>query len=500
MTLNDIYLLSPDLALACAGALVILIDLFVSRRGLPAAVGLAGIAVSMILSVSLWADAGAESSGRIVGVFGALAVDKFGLFFKLVVAAAAALVLLMSVGYSDRFARFRGEFYGLLLLSASGMTLLASATEFISIYVSLELTALPMAALAAFLRDGRSSESGMKFLILSAISSAMLLYGMVYIYGFTGTTSLEGIAERVAVLTEIGSLNPDAAFGDSAALLFGVVLVIAGFGFKISSAPFQFWAPDVYEGAPTPVAAFLSVASKAAGFAIILRVFYVSFSAEMMSENWGAIFAVLSVLSMTFGNLVAIRQNNIKRMLAYSAVAHAGYVMVGLAAVAASGGDALGPSGALFYLGGYVATNLMAFAVIVAVSNRVRTDEIDGYAGMARRGPLLAAAMAFAMISLTGIPPTVGFMSKVYLFGAAVNANLEWLAIAGMINSVISAYYYLRVVKVMYLNEAADDSRVSADAPNRVVLAAAAAATLVFGLYPAPLINLARDAVAGIVG
>ena len=497
MTLNDIYLLSPDLALAFAGALVILLDLFVSRRGLPAAVGLAGIALSAILSVSLWMDVGA--SGEIAGVFGALSVDKFGLFFKLAIAAAAALVLLMSVGYSDRFARFRGEFYGLLLLSASGMTLLASATELISIYVSLELTALPMAALAAFLRDGRSSESGMKFLILSAISSAMLLYGMVYIYGFTGTTSLEGIAERVAALTEIGSLNPDAAFGDSAALLFGVVLVIAGFGFKISSAPFQFWAPDVYEGAPTPVTAFLSVASKAAGFAIILRVFYVSFSAEMMSANWGAIFAVLSVLSMTFGNLVAIRQNNIKRMLAYSAVAHAGYVMVGLAAVAASGED-MGPSGALFYLGGYVATNLMAFAVIVAASNRVASDGIDGYAGMARRGPLLAAAMAFAMISLTGIPPTVGFMSKVYLFGAAVNSNLEWLAMAGMINSVISAYYYLRVVKVMYLNDPADDSRVSADAPNRVVLAAAAAATLIFGLYPAPLISLARDAVAGIVG
>ena len=499
MTLNDIYLLSPDLALALAGALVILFDLFVSRRGLPAAVGLAGIALSMILSVSLWGDVGAESSGEIAGVFGALSVDKFGLFFKFAIAAAAALVLLMSVGYSDRFARFRGEFYGLLLLSGSGMTLLASATELISIYVALELTALPMAALAAFLRDGRSSESGMKFLILSAISSAMLLYGMVYIYGFTGTTSLEGIAERVAVLTEMGSLNPQAAFGDSAALLFGVVLVIAGFGFKISSAPFQFWAPDVYEGAPTPVTAFLSVASKAAGFAIILRVFYVSFSAEMMSANWGAIFAVLSVLSMTFGNLVAIRQNNIKRMLAYSAVAHAGYVMVGLAAVAASGED-MGPSGALFYLGGYVATNLMAFAVIVAASNRVGSDCIDGYAGMARRGPLLAAAMAFAMISLTGIPPTVGFMSKVYLFGAAVNANLEWLAMAGMINSVISAYYYLRVVKVMYLNDPADDSRVSADAPNRVVIAAAAAATLIFGLYPAPLISLARDAVAGIVG
>ena len=499
MNLNDIYLLSPDLALACAAAAIILLDLFVSRKGALAAVGLVGIAISIILSVSLWMGVSDEPSGRMAGLFGALSVDKFGLFFKLVIAAAAALVLLMSVGYAERFERFRAEFYGLLLLSASGMTLLASATELVSIYVALELTALPMAALAAFLRDGRSSESGMKFLILSAVSSAILLYGMVYIYGFTGTTSLEGIAERIAVLASIGSLDPGAAFGDSAALLFGIVLVIAGFGFKISSVPFQFWAPDVYEGAPTPVTAFLSVASKAAGFAVILRVFYAAFSADMMSENWGAIFAVLSVLSMTFGNLVAIRQNNIKRMLAYSTIAHAGYVMVGLAAVAASGGDAVGPSGALFYLGGYVATNLMAFAAIVAVSNRIGTDEIDGYAGMSRRGPLLAAAMAFAMISLTGIPPTVGFMSKVYLFGAAVNANLEWLAIAGMINSVISAYYYLRVVKVMYLNEPSDDSRVRADAPNGVVLAAAAAATLIFGLYPTPLIELARSAVAQVI-
>ena len=496
MNLNDIYLLSPDLALACAAAAIILLDLFVSRKGALAAVGLVGIAISIILSVSLWMGVSDEPSGRMAGLFGALSVDKFGLFFKLAIAAAAALVLLMSVGYAERFERFRAEFYGLLLLSASGMTLLASATELVSIYVALELTALPMAALAAFLRDGRSSESGMKFLILSAVSSAILLYGMVYIYGFTGTTSLDGIAERIGVLASIGSLDPGAAFGDSAALLFGIVLVIAGFGFKISSVPFQFWAPDVYEGAPTPVTAFLSVASKAAGFAIILRVFYAAFSADMMSENWGAIFAVLSVLSMTFGNLVAIRQNNIKRMLAYSTIAHAGYVMVGLAA---SGGDAVGPSGALFYLGGYVATNLMAFAAIVAVSNRIGTDEIDGYAGMSRRGPLLAAAMAFAMISLTGIPPTVGFMSKVYLFGAAVNANLEWLAIAGMINSVISAYYYLRVVKVMYLNEPADDSRVRADAPNGVVLAAAAAATLIFGLYPTPLIELARSAVAHVI-
>ena len=346
-------------------------------------------------------------------------------------------------------------------MATSGMMLLASATELITIYVALELTALPTAALAAFLRDGRSAESGMKFLILSAVSSAVLLYGMVFIYGFAGTTSLTVIAQQIDAMLSGGMLNPAAAFGDSPALLFGITLFIAGFGFKISSFPFQFWAPDVYEGAPTPITAFLSVASKAAGFAVLLRILYIAFPMDALSENWAAIFAVLSVASMTFGNLVAIRQNNIKRMLAYSTVAHAGYVMVGLAAFASGEAD-IGSSGMLFYLGGYVATNLLAFGAVIAISNRIDTDEIEGpgqsYRGMARRAPLLAATLGFAMISLTGIPPTIGFMSKIYLFGAAVEADLAWLAVAGMVNSVISAYYYLRVVKVMFLNEADDDA------------------------------------------
>ena len=341
----------------------------------------------------------------------------------------------------------------------------------------------------------------MKFLILSAISSAVLLYGMVFIYGFTGTTSLDGIASQIARLLEYGVLDPQVAFGDNKALLFGVALIIAGFGFKISSVPFQFWAPDVYEGAPTPITAFLSVASKAAGFAVILRLFYVSFPADVFSENWAAIFAILSVASMTFGNLVAIRQNNIKRMLAYSTIAHAGYVMVGLAAFATraqSGSADAGPSATLFYLGGYVATNLLVFGAIIAVSNKINSDEIDDYAGLSRRSPMIAAAIAFAMISLIGIPPTIGFMSKVYLFGAAVNANLEWLAVAGMVNSVISAYYYLRVVKVMYLREPSESQSVKADAATGTALVATAAATFIFGVYPAPLIDLARSAVSAL--
>ena len=480
--------------------LLILLDLFVSRKGLLLVVGLIGLALSVAFSFVLWTDVNAEATGQMPGVFETLVVDKFGLFFKFLLALAAALVLLMSGTYASRFRRFQAEFYGLILLATSGMMLLASSTELITIYVALELTALPTAALAAFLRDSRSSESGMKFLILSAVSSAVLLYGMVFIYGYTGTTSLAAIAAQIDGMIASGMLDPAAAFGDSKALLFGVTLFIAGFGFKISSFPFQFWAPDVYEGAPTPITAFLSVASKAAGFAVLLRVFYISFPMDILSENWVEIFAVLSVASMTFGNLVAIRQNNIKRMLAYSTIAHAGYVMVGLATFASGSSDHtdVGPSGILFYLSGYVATNLLAFGAIIAVSNRIDSDEIDKYAGMVRRAPMLAATLGFAMISLTGIPPTIGFMSKIYLFGAAVNADLAWLAVAGMVNSVISAYYYLRVVKVMFLNEPTDDGAVTSDAAIGVVLTATAAATLVFGVYPAPLINLARSAVTAL--
>ena len=497
MTLNDIYLLSPEIALVCVAIAIILLDLFVSRKRVLLYVGVAGLALPAVFSALLWNDLAAEPSGNMTGIFGTLVVDKFGLYFKFVLAAAAALVLLMSGAYVGRFRRFQGEFYGLILMATSGMMLLASATELITIYVALELTALPTAALAAFLRDGRSAESGMKFLILSAVSSAVLLYGMVFIYGFAGTTSLTVIAQQIDLMLSNGMLNPAAAFGDSPALLFGITLFIAGFGFKISSFPFQFWAPDVYEGAPTPITAFLSVASKAAGFAVLLRILYIAFPMDALSENWAAIFAVLSVASMTFGNLVAIRQNNIKRMLAYSTVAHAGYVMVGLAAFA-SGQAEIGSSGMLFYLGGYVATNLLAFGAVIAISNRIDSDDINGYAGMARRAPLLAATLGFAMISLTGIPPTIGFMSKIYLFGAAVEADLAWLAVAGMVNSVISAYYYLRVVKVMFLNEPTDEDAIRPDAATGVALTATAAATLVFGVYPAPLIELARTAVTAL--
>ena len=499
VTAHDLYLLSPELSLAGLATLLLLLDFVVTRKGLLAALGLVGLAVPLGFSVGLWL--GLDGTGirpENTGIFAdTLVVDKFGIFFKFLILAAAALVFLVSNDYVRNFPRFQTEYYALVLYSSTGMMLLAATTELITIYIALELTALPIAALAAFLRDGRSSESGMKFLILSAISSALLLYGMVLVYGFTGSTSLREVAAQIGAI----GLNAAEPMGGYVVLM-GVVLLIAGFGFKITAVPFQMWAPDVYEGSPTPVTAFLSVASKAAGFAVILRVFYVAFPIDALASEWSGLFAVIAALSMSVGNLVAIAQGNIKRMLAYSTVAHAGYLMVGLAAVAAHGvvdEGALGPTSMLFYLGGYAATNLAAFSAVIAISNRIGSDRIDDFAGVGRRAPYLAAALAFSLVSLTGVPPTVGFIVKIYIFGAAVNSGLEWLAIVGVINSVVSAYYYVRVIKVMYLAEPASAEPVPSGIPVRLAVLAASAGILVFGVYPAPLLELARTA-ASVLG
>ena len=492
MSVYDLYLLAPEISLAALAAVLVLVDLVVRNKTVLPILAVLGLAVPLIFSLMLWFDLPNGDTG----MFNTLVVDKFSLFFKFLLIAAAGVVILSSTDYVQKFARFQAEYYALVLFATTGMMLLASTTELITIYISLELTALPIAALAAFMRDTRSTESGMKFLILSAISSATLLYGMVIVYGFTGTTSLPQIAQQIGSI----GLSGGTPFGSNA-LLFGIVLMIAGFGFKVASVPFQMWAPDVYEGSPTPVTQFLSVASKAAGFAVILRVFYIAFPADTLSLDWSATFAILSALSMTIGNLVAIRQNNIKRMMGYSTVAHAGYILVGLAAVAArtpGAESSIGPAGVLFYLGGFAATNLAAFSVIIAISNRINSDRIDDYAGMARRAPILAAVLTLSMLSLTGIPPAVGFWAKIYLFGAAVEANLEWLVVIGVVNSVISAYYYLRVVKAMFLSDPASDETVSFALPMQLAVAIGFIGTLIFGIYPTPLLNFARAA-AGVL-
>ncbi len=490
MTAHDLYLLAPELALASVAGVVVLLDLFVRQKRVLLIVTLLGLVVPLVLTAVLWGDVHNDPTGGMPGVFGTLVVDKFALFFKFLVLVIVALLLLGSADYVVKFQRFQGEFYALVLFSAVGMMLLAATTELVSIYISLELTALPLAAMAAFLRDGRSSEAGIKFLLLSAMSSAFLLYGMVLVYGFTGSTQLREIAQGMTHWQ--GSIP----FG-SYAMLVAITLMVVGFGFKMSMVPFQMWVPDVYEGAPTPITAYLSVASKAAGFAVVLRVFYLAFG--NVSVDWGILFAVLSALSMTVGNLVAIAQNNIKRMLAYSTIAHAGYILVGVAATTARApGEetlALGPSGVLFYLGAYAATNLAAFFAIIAITSKVGSDEIDDFAGMARRAPMIAAVLAFAMVSLIGLPPTAGFMGKLYLFNAAVRGDLVWLAVVGVLNSVISAYYYLRVVRTMYLAPAESEEGVPSSMPVRLALAVTGVAILALGILPGPLLEVSETAI-----
>ncbi|MBA7658308.1 NAD(P)H-quinone oxidoreductase subunit 2 [subsurface metagenome] len=310
---------------------------------------------------------------------------------------------------------------------------------------------------------------------------------MALIFGFTGKTQLGEIAQVLQ------AMSPQAVLA-SPGLILGIVLLVAGFGFKIAAVPFHMWVPDVYEGAPTPITAYLSVASKAAGFAIILRVFYSAFGLpQWLSLEWGLIFAVLSAIGMTVGNVIAIPQTNIKRMLGYSSIAQAGYLMVGLAAVGFSpAADIVGRSSLLFFLAAYALTNLGAFIAIIAISNKLNSDLIEDYSGMGKRAPLLALALTLCLISLIGIPPAAGFMAKFYIFSGAVQQGLLWLVIIAVINSVISAYYYLRVVKVMWLGEPASEEKVPSSGALRVALSLSCLGVLLLGIVPGFIMRLAE--------
>ena len=512
--------------MAGLGILVILADLVTGRKGWLAALALVGLAAPLAFSLAqlselpgLFGGAGPDNLVPAAGVLSqSLAVDRFGIFFNLLVITAAALVILASVDYVKGLTRLQGEFYGLMLLSASGMMLLASATELITIYVALELTTLPLVALAAFLMTPKSGEAGMKFLIIGAISSALTLYGMVLIFGFTGSTSLEGIALGLRQ----AATQPNLPFG-SYAILVGVTLITVGIAFKLSAAPSQMWVPDVYEGAPIPMVAFLSVASKAVAFALLLRVVYTGFPA--LNSEWGIMLAVLAAVSMTAGNLVAITQSNIRRLLGYSAIAHAGYILVGVAAVAQAGNGAaaagggsfatFGPSSVLFYLAAYTVANLTAFLTIMAISQRIGSDRIEDYVGMFRRSPFLAATLALALIALIGVPPTGIFVAKIYVFMAAVKSGLAWLAILGVINSVVSAYYYVRILRVMFLQPAVaepageaigedDEGKLSATGRTSrltyLAVAVAALGTVALGIAPGPLLEVAENTVTALSG
>jgi len=471
-------LLIPELTLAGTAIVVILLDLVVKSKWWLAAVSIAGIVVSTGFAIAMW---GGDSESIF---FGMMAVDNFAIFFKLLFLVIAALVILASTDYVSKLKRFQGEYYALVLISALGMMLMAATTELISIYIALELTSISLYIL----------EASLKYLLLGAVASAVLLFGMALIFGSTGQTQLGDIAAAIQVQTFAEVLA-------SPGLIAGIVLIIAGFGFKIAAVPFHMWVPDVYEGAPTPVTAYLSVGSKAAGFAILLRVFFSAFGLpEWLSLDWGLVFAILAAVGMTVGNIIALTQTNIKRMLGYSSIAQAGYLMVGLATVGfvspvlSDSSVFAGQSGLLFFLASYALTNLGAFTAIIAISDKIDSDLIKDYAGMGKRAPLLALALSLCLISLIGMPPAAGFMAKFYIFSGAAQHGLLWLVIIAVINSVISAYYYLRVVKVMWLGKPASETKVPSSIALRVALALSCFGVLFMGIIPGFVMKLAEMA------
>jgi len=336
----------------------------------------------------------------------------------------------------------QGEFYLLLLVSTIGMSFMAISADLIMLYLAIETTSIPLYILAGFLKtDNKSTESGFKYLLFGAMTSAIMLYGFSLLFGFAGTTNIYELSQGFMA----GNLSQGLIVG-------ALLLVLVGFGFKISMVPFHFWAPDVYEGAPTPVAGYLSTASKAAGFAVLMRVLIAAF--PMVAPAWVMIIAVVSVASMTIGNAIALAQKNIKRLLAYSSIAHAGYALIGIATV-----SVLGTTASIFYLMVYVITNLAAFGIVAAFSRVSGSDEISDYAALSRRAPWLGLAMLITFLSLAGMPPFGGFVAKVFVFAAAVKSDMVWLAIVGILNAIVGLYYYLIVLKVVYLYRSEDEDK-----------------------------------------
>ncbi len=399
-------------------------------------------------------------------------IDDFSVFFKQLFLIAGVLVSMAATLYVKKIGSNYGEFFVILTLAALGMIVLASAGDFITLYMALELMTISFYILTGYKRDdAKSVEAGVKYLILGAMSSAILLYGMSLVYGITGSTVIAEIAQKLSG----GPMSP--------ALILGIVFLVVGFGFKISAVPFHMWSPDVYEGAPTPVTAFLAVGSKAAAFAVLVRVFLIAFPGY--KEEWIILFAALAAITIVIGNLVAIPQTNIKRMLAYSSIAQAGYIMTGLIAA-----NELGVQGVAFYAMLYVFATVGAFTVVMNFSASTGSDEIKDYSGLAQRSPLMAAVLTICFLSMAGIPPLAGFVGKFYLFSAIVKDHL-WLVILGLVMSMASVYYYMSVVKAMYMNDPVDNSPIKVPAGAKFTLLVSMIITVFLGIYPQPLSVLA---------
>ena len=402
---------------------------------------------------------------------GMVRFDWLGFFFKMLFMFAGAATALLFM--DNEKIGHRGEAYLLLLASLLGMNLMAVSADLVMLYLSIETTSIPLYVLSGFmLADDKSTEAGFKYLLFGAMTSAFMLYGFSLVFGFTGTTDLYKLAE----LFNAGNLPLTAALG-------ALALILVGLGFKTSFVPFHFWAPDVYEGAPTPVSGFLSTASKAAGFAVLVRLFFVAF--PDFSVSWTVTLAILSAITMTLGNLLTLQQTNIKRLLAYSSIAHAGYTLIGVVAL-----SQLGATSVVFYLAAYILTNLLAFGIVMAFSRVTGLENIKDYAGLSRRSPWLALMMLAAFLSLAGMPPFGGFVAKVFVFAAGVEAGYVWLVFVGIVNSIVGVYYYLNVLKYVYLyrmpNEDEENLPIPLTRPYAIALTVLAVGVILIGTVFAP--------------
>ncbi len=462
----------PEIVMTVLALVMLMAELVVKRKET--------LAFLTIISAAVVAFMMAGSGGTTFG--GMFVSDGYSSFFKLIFIANLILTVLISTKYLETLRINFGEYYSLVLFATLGMMLMASAADIIVLYLGLELMALSTYVLAGFIRyDMRSNEAAMKYLLLGAFASAILLYGTSMIYGLTGTTNIRDIAAYITGHGLVG--NP--------LLTVSMVMFAVAFSFKIAAVPFHMWAPDAYEGAPTPVTAFMSVGPKAAGFAVLGRVFLVAFGS--VRADWSIVLIPIAILTMAVGNIVALSQTNIKRMLAYSSIAHAGYMLVGVIA-----GTPGGLSGVLNYMLIYAFMNVGAFAVVILLRTEgaVKGEEISDYEGLAKTHPAAAALMLVFMFSLTGIPPMAGFMGKFYLFLSAINAGYTWLVVVAVLFSAISAYFYLRIVMLMYMKEPKETLQLNASPGLGLALAVTVAAVVLIGILPGKVLALAQLAVA----
>jgi NADH-quinone oxidoreductase subunit N len=511
----DLVLILPEVILALLGIVILGVDLFYLRRkrtdGASRSnyLGYFTLVSFLVVSLASWLFGprsllqGTQMFARLFAAItdrlqqggevfgGALVVDGITQFFRVVFLLVAALVLLLSL--DRKWGEHEGEYYALLVFAVLGMTLMAGAVELVTIYVALELTSISLYILAAFDFRRRSIEAGLKYFLFGAFSSALLLYGLSLVYGFTGTTTLAGIARAITLAGGLPGILQPAGSG----LLLGLIFLVAGFGFKLALVPFHAWTPDVYEGAPTPITAFISTGSKAASFVVVLRVFLVGLGGAAGNPakgewgGWAGLLAVLAVVTFTLGNLMALQQKNVKRLLAYSSIAHAGYMLIGILLNSRAGTQAL-----FYYLAAYILTNVGAFATIVAVSRAVGGEELKDFAGLSKRNLPLAGALTVLFLSLGGLPPLAGFFAKFWLFWATFEQGLVWLAVAALINTIVAFYYYLRVLKAVWFEQPAEDKPVVVSDAVSVTLIATTGLVIFIGLVPQLALRFLEGAVS----